>query len=59
VLVIQGRDDEFGTLAQVDAVVRGVGGPAESLVLDHCGHIPHREKPKEVLAAVSRFIRRL
>ena len=59
VLVIQGRDDEFGTLAQVDAVVRGAGGPAESLVLDHCGHIPHRERPKEVLAAVSRFIRRL
>ena len=59
VLVIQGRDDDFGTLAQVDAVVGGVGGPASSLVLDHCGHVPHREKPKEVLAAVTRFIRGL
>jgi len=59
VLVIQGRHDEFGTLAQVDAVVQGVGGPAESLILDDCGHIPHREKPHEVLAAVTRFIQHL
>jgi pimeloyl-ACP methyl ester carboxylesterase len=58
VLVIQGRDDDFGTLAQVEAIVSGVGGPAESLILDGCGHIPHREKPTEVLAAVTRFIRR-
>ena len=56
VLVIQGRDDEFGTLAQVDAIAKGVGGPVETLVLDRCGHAPHREKRKEVLAAVTRFI---
>ena len=59
VLVIQGRDDDFGTLAQVEAIVQGVGGPASSLVLDHCGHIPHREKPKEVLEAVTRFMQGL
>jgi pimeloyl-ACP methyl ester carboxylesterase len=59
VLVIQGRDDEFGTLAQVEAIVEGVSGPADSLVLDGCGHVPHREKPKEVLAAVTRFIQQL
>jgi pimeloyl-ACP methyl ester carboxylesterase len=58
-LAIQGRDDEFGTLAQVEAIAQGVGGPATSLVLDDCGHVPHREKPKEVLAAVTRFIRHL
>jgi pimeloyl-ACP methyl ester carboxylesterase len=59
VLVIQGRDDEFGTLAQVDAIAQGVGGPVETLVLDHCGHVPHREKRREVLEAVTRFIRHL
>ena len=58
VLVIQGRDDEFGTIEQVDAIAQGVGGPVETLVLDHCGHAPHREKRKEVLAAVTRFIQR-
>lgn len=59
VLVIQGRDDDFGTLEQVEAIVSGVGGPAEALVLDACGHIPHRERQREVLEAAARFIERL
>jgi len=56
VLVIQGRDDDFGTLDQVDAIAANVSGPAETMVLDDCGHVPHREKPLEVLAAAARFI---
>jgi pimeloyl-ACP methyl ester carboxylesterase len=59
VLVIQGRDDDFGTLAQVRDIAQGVAGPAESLVLDECGHIPHREKAREALDASERFIRGL
>ncbi len=59
VLVIQGRDDDFGTLEQVEAIVSGVGGPAETLVLDACGHIPHRERPRDVIEAAARFIERL
>ena len=56
VLVIQGRDDDFGTLDQVGAIAAHVGGPHEILVLDACGHIPHREMPGEVLEAAARFI---
>jgi pimeloyl-ACP methyl ester carboxylesterase len=59
VLVVQGREDDFGTLAQVLGIVNGVGGSAESLVLDNCGHIPHREKAREVLGAAADFIERL
>ena len=59
VLVIQGRDDDFGTLDQVDAIAEGVSGPAETMVLDHCGHVPHRERQREVLDAAASFIRRL
>ena len=59
VLVIQGRDDDFGTLEQVEAIVTGVGGPAEKLILDACGHIPHRERQREVLDAAASFIRQL
>jgi pimeloyl-ACP methyl ester carboxylesterase len=51
VLVIQGRDDRYGTLAQVDAIARGVSGPVRTLVLDDCGHAPHREQAEQVLAA--------
>lgn len=57
VLVVQGEDDEYGTLRQVDAVVSQVRGPAKSLVLPRCGHSPHSDRPQEVLEAASRFIR--
>jgi pimeloyl-ACP methyl ester carboxylesterase len=59
VLVVQGEDDEYGTLAQVEAVTGQVAGPAESLVLAHCGHSPHRDQPEAVLAAAVGFVRRV
>jgi pimeloyl-ACP methyl ester carboxylesterase len=58
VLVVQGEDDQYGTIRQVDAVVTQVRGPAESLVIPHCGHSPHSERPEEVLEAAARFIRK-
>jgi pimeloyl-ACP methyl ester carboxylesterase len=57
VLVVQGEDDEYGTPAQVDALLRQVKGPVESLVLPRCGHSPHATHADEVLEAASRFIR--
>jgi pimeloyl-ACP methyl ester carboxylesterase len=56
VLVIQGEGDEYGTLAQVDAVCTGVSGPSERLVLPECGHVPQRDQPEATLAAVVRFV---
>ncbi len=58
-LVIQGEDDEYGTLAQVDLITRGVSGPSERMVLPHCGHVPQKDQPEETLAAVVRFVRSL
>jgi pimeloyl-ACP methyl ester carboxylesterase len=56
VLVIQGRDDEYGTVRQVQAVTSQVGGPARSLLLRNCGHSPHRDQPQAVLHASVGFI---
>jgi pimeloyl-ACP methyl ester carboxylesterase len=56
VLVVQGEDDAYGTLRQVEAVVTQVKGPAESLLLAHCGHSPHSERPDDVLEAATRFL---
>src|SRR3954451_9109329 len=50
VLVIQGEHDQYGTLAQVEAIERGVSGPVERVLLD-CRHAPHLEAPEETLAA--------
>ncbi len=58
-LVIQGRGDNYGTLAQVDAIIGGAGARTESLVLDDCGHVPHRERPDIVLDASARFIHQI
>jgi pimeloyl-ACP methyl ester carboxylesterase len=59
VLAIQGFDDEYGTMAQIDAIAKQVGGPVELLRLDRCGHSPHRDQPAAVLEAMSRFVARL
>jgi pimeloyl-ACP methyl ester carboxylesterase len=58
-LVIQGRQDEYATLSQVERVVRGIGQRAEALVVDACGHVPHQEQEQMVLAAMAGFIGRL
>jgi pimeloyl-ACP methyl ester carboxylesterase len=55
-LVIQGEDDRYGTLAQVETIQRASGGPVATLALKGCGHAPHAERPEEVLDAVARFV---
>jgi pimeloyl-ACP methyl ester carboxylesterase len=56
-LLIQGADDAYGTLAQLAAIRRGVASRRiEELVLSGCGHAPHRERPHAVLAAIARFV---
>ncbi len=57
VLVMQGADDEYGTPAQVEAIVRQVSGPIESMLLPVAGHSPHIDQPEAVIAAISRFVR--
>lgn len=56
-LVIQGEDDEYGTLAQVDAVLEGVSGICESLIVPASGHAPHLEAGDSVLRRTVSFLR--
>lgn len=56
-LLIQGRDDEYGTLAQLDRIEVRVQGPASRLVLDRCGHSPHRDQEAAVIDAIVTFAR--
>ncbi len=59
VLAIQGYDDEYGTMAQLDEIAARVKGPCELLKLEGCGHSPFRDKPEDTLAAISRFIQKV
>jgi len=58
VLVLQGADDHYGTLAQVEAIAGQVSGPAETAVIANCGHSPYLEQPDATLDAMARFIDR-
>jgi pimeloyl-ACP methyl ester carboxylesterase len=56
VLAIQGEGDQYGTMAQLDAIARQVKGSCERLMLPDCGHAPFRDQPEKVLKSVSDFI---
>jgi pimeloyl-ACP methyl ester carboxylesterase len=55
-LMIQGREDEYGSAAQLDAIERQVGGKVARIELAHCGHSPHRDQPEATLAAIADFV---
>lgn len=59
VLAIQGQDDRYGTVRQVETIVAQVSGPAEALLLPHCGHTPHREATEATFSAMQGFIERV
>jgi len=56
VLAIQGENDEYGTMAQLDEIARRVKR-SELLKLPDCGHSPFRDQPERTLDAVSSFVR--
>jgi pimeloyl-ACP methyl ester carboxylesterase len=54
-LAVQGMDDPYGSLAQIEDIAHAV--PHTSLVtLPACGHSPHRDQPEAVAQAVSDFM---
>lgn len=55
-LILQGSDDPYGTLAQVDAIVRGIGVPARAWLLPDTGHVPHLEHKDAVALHVAAFL---
>jgi pimeloyl-ACP methyl ester carboxylesterase len=58
VLVVQGEGDEYGSVAQVEAIEREVRGPKEKLLIPSCGHVPHHECRPVVIDAVGAFLSR-
>jgi pimeloyl-ACP methyl ester carboxylesterase len=58
VLAIQGLQDEYGTLEQVERIARHTGH-SELLSLANCRHSPHRDQPEAVLCRVTSWLRDL
>jgi len=59
VLAIQGYDDEYGTMEQLEEIKRRVAGPCEMVKLERCGHAPFRDQSEVVTAKVAAFVKAL
>jgi pimeloyl-ACP methyl ester carboxylesterase len=57
-LAIQGVDDPYGTLAQIEDIAQAVPH-TRLLTLPACGHSPHRDQPQAVEHAVQDFMANL
>ncbi|MBP7243149.1 alpha/beta hydrolase [Amaricoccus sp.] len=56
ILAIHGDRDEYGSRAHPERIAAGAGGPVTPLLLENCGHLPHREYPAPVIAAVQSLL---
>lgn len=56
VLIIQGEQDEYGSIKQVEAIAERVKGEVEVCMIPETGHTPHKEKQLEVLERSLQFI---
>jgi pimeloyl-ACP methyl ester carboxylesterase len=58
VLAIQGEDDEYGTMEQIERIGRQCRD-VELIKLADCRHSPHKDQPRQVIAAVAEFVGRI
>ena len=55
-LALHGDRDEYGSAEHPERIGRLSGGPSRVVILEGCGHVPHREQPTRVLEEVARFL---
>jgi pimeloyl-ACP methyl ester carboxylesterase len=59
VLIIQGEDDQYGTLRQIEVAQEACTCPVEAVILPGIRHVPHREAADDTLRAIVEFTGRL
>jgi len=55
VFALQGRQDQYGSLAQLTAMASGIRD-CETHLIDHSRHIPHQDQKEKALASMANFI---
>ncbi len=58
ILIVQGEDDQYGTVKQIETAEQECYCPVEVALLPGVRHSPHRDAPEATLAAISDFVRR-
>jgi pimeloyl-ACP methyl ester carboxylesterase len=59
ILIVQGADDQYGTLKQIEVAQQECFCPVEAAVLPGIRHGPYREAPAQTLKVVADFVNRL
>jgi pimeloyl-ACP methyl ester carboxylesterase len=59
ILIVQGKDDQYGTLAQMRLAESDAYCPVETEILDQCGHSPQIDQPERTLDAIAAFVHRV
>jgi pimeloyl-ACP methyl ester carboxylesterase len=59
ILIVQGENDQYGTLKQIETAQQECFCPVETAILPGLRHVPFREAPEPTLKTVADFINRL
>jgi pimeloyl-ACP methyl ester carboxylesterase len=59
ILIVQGEDDQYGTVKQIEAAERDCYCPVEVALLSGAKHSPHREAPAVTLKTIAEFVTHL
>ncbi len=58
-LIIQGSNDQYASIEQVNSIASNSSGYVHSEIVENCAHIPHIEAQSVVLTLMSDFITRV
>ena len=59
ILIVQGEQDQYGSVRQIEVAQRECYCPVEVALLPNTRHAPHREAPAPALDAIASFVNRL
>lgn len=59
ILAIQGKDDEYGTVEQLQSISQNTSSETQILFIDDCAHTPHHQARDQVLTEMINFISNL
>ena len=59
ILIVQGKDDQYGTVKQIEVAQQECYCPVEVALLPKARHSPQRDAPEATLKAIAEFVGRV
>jgi pimeloyl-ACP methyl ester carboxylesterase len=59
ILIVQGKDDQYGTMKQIEVASQECYCPVEVALLPGAKHSPQRDAPEATLKTIAEFVRRV